>query len=62
MRTVRRDDPAPVTVCDAMELERGSTWGDVVDEIAQDATGALDDQPDRWVRAAQQSRPRPPRW
>jgi hypothetical protein len=36
LNSVYRDDIAPRDVCAEMDLERGSTWGDVVAAIRED--------------------------
>jgi hypothetical protein len=40
MNSVRADDIAPGHVCDAMDLEQGSTWGEIVAEIREDVETA----------------------
>lgn len=41
--SIRKEDIAPRLVCEAMDLDPGSTWGDVVDELRSDwGSGSAD--------------------
>jgi len=41
MRCVPLGDAAPQEVCDEVGLERGSTWGSVLRDIAEDVASEL---------------------